>query len=92
MEMRNWTVQDKKNAQAYDDGQRCAKKGFGITKSGHYDYQAWHKMFLRGFRKGYPSISPEEAYEFWKDGFQDELDRLALLRKGFLDYEGGPTI
>jgi len=78
------TCQGKANERAYNDGQRCRNKGFGITKSGLYDYTAWDRLFARGYRHFVRSLDRDEAREAWNDGWHAEDDRLSCLRAGVL--------
>jgi len=75
-------TQDRANDQAYTDGQRCAKKGLGITKSGNNDHTAHRRLFDRSFRAFCRGLNRDESFEAWTDGWNDELDRLAHLRAG----------
>ena len=80
---RKQTAQEKTNERAYEDGERCRRKGLGFTSKGKYDYAAWRRYFKLGFRKIYRWVDVDEAYDTWVQGWNDEDDRLTALRAGY---------
>ena len=70
------------NEKAYEDGQRCRRKGLGIRKSGKYDHLLWAKLFKRGFVRTSMSVDSDEAKDCWVDGCHDEDHRLNCAANG----------
>jgi hypothetical protein len=77
-------AQERANANSYNDGRRCAAKGLGLTKRGHYDWNAWGRLFERGYR-AWHGVDKEEARAYWSDGFVDELYRKKAFNNGHLE-------
>ena len=74
----NRTVQQKASEAAFDDGYRCGYKGLGLRNRnkrdlrlgfGVYDFEAWDRLFKRGFRAFCRGIDREECFDEWVKGW-----------------------
>ena len=68
-------------ARAQQDGYRCRKKGFGLTRSGKYDFAAWRRIFNKGYRARVPNME-DECYEAWVFGWHAADDEMAARASG----------
>jgi hypothetical protein len=70
------SAQTDANRAAAEDGWQARAAGLGLTKSGHYNFDQWRRLFGRGFRQHSPYLDAEEAYEYWVAGWHDADDRI----------------